>query len=54
MTNEEIIEEILYKAHEKGIRQQVLETSVKLMDVNKSIPFLTALEQAYRIEKKKI
>ena len=51
MTNEEFIEEILIKAHEKGIRKQVLEQSMKLMDIDSKLSFHDAISRAYKIEK---
>jgi len=51
MTNEEFIEEILIKAHEKGIRKQVLDKSMKLMDVDSTLSFYDAISRAYKIEK---
>jgi hypothetical protein len=54
MTNEELIEEILIKAHDKGIRKQVLEQSIRLMDIDPKLTFHDAVSRAYRIEKQNL
>ena len=51
MTNEELVEEILYKAHERGIRKEVLVRTNKIMDENPNINFYDAIPVAYKIEK---
>lgn len=54
MTNEELIEELLTIAHELGIRKKVLDTTLKLMDVNKNLHFYDAINKAFNIEKNKL
>lgn len=53
MTKEEFIEELLIKAHRKGFREEVLETSRKIRNEVPNIPFFDSIEEAYRIEKQK-
>lgn len=53
MTKEEFIEELLIKAHRKGFREDVLETSRKIRNEVPNIPFFDSIEEAYRMEKKK-
>jgi len=45
MTNEEIIEEILYEAYSLGIHSQVLELVVNLKDAESVDRFQKALQQ---------
>jgi len=54
MTNEELIEELLTFAHDLGIRRQVLDTTLKLMDVDKTLHFYDAITKAFNIEKNKL
>jgi hypothetical protein len=54
MTNEERVEEILIKSHNLGIRKEVINSAVALMDVDKTISFYDAIDKAYRIEKNKL
>jgi len=54
MTNEELIEELLTFAHELGIRKNVLDTTLKLMDVDKTLHFYDAINKAFNIEKNKL
>jgi len=54
MTNEELVEEILYKADRKGIRTQVILHALKLMDENKKLAFYDAVPLSYSIEKQKL
>ena len=54
MTNEELIEELLTFAHELGIRKQVLDTTLKLMDVDKTLHFYDAINKAFNFEKNKL
>lgn len=54
MTNEELIEELLTHAHDLGIRKKVLDTTLKLMDVDKKLHFYDAITRAYNIEKNKL
>lgn len=54
MTNEELIEELLTFAHDLGIRRQVLDTTLKLMDVDKTLHFYDAISKAFNIEKNKL
>ncbi len=51
MTNEELVEEIFYKAHQKGIRTEVLLRVSKVMDENPKTNFYDAVHIAYKIEK---
>ena len=53
MTNEELIEEILIKAHDKGIRTDVIQGAIKLMDTNTNLAFCDAIQTSYSIEKRK-
>lgn len=48
MTNEEIVEEILTEASELKIRQEVLELSKKLRDMNPKMPLLESIELAFK------
>jgi hypothetical protein len=54
MTNEELVEEILYKADKKGIRTEVLLHAVKMMDENKNLTFYEAIPLSYSLEKQKL
>lgn len=54
MTNEELIEELLTFAHDMGIRRKVLDTTIKLMDVDKNLHFYDAISKAFSIEKNKL
>lgn len=54
MTNEELIEEFLIKAHNLGIRSEVINGAVSLMDIDKKLSFCDAIEKSYRVEKNKL
>lgn len=54
MTNEERTEEILIKSHALGIRKEVINTAVALMDVDKQLSFYDAIDKSYSIEKNKL
>ena len=54
MTNEERVEEILIKSHNLGIRKDVINTAIYLMDADKSLSFYDAIDKSYRIEKNKL
>ncbi|MFN7584001.1 MAG: hypothetical protein ACK5P0_01440 [bacterium] len=54
MTNEELIEELLTFAHELGIRKKDLDTTLKLMYVDKTLHFYDAINKAFNIEKNKL
>jgi hypothetical protein len=47
MSNEEIIEEILYESYELKIRDQVLDLSKKLRDLNPKMTLLESLELSF-------
>jgi len=47
MSNEEIIEEILYESYELKIREQVLELSKKLRDSNPRMTLLESIELSF-------
>lgn len=47
MSNEEIIEEILYESYELKIREQVLELSKKLRDLNPKMTLLESIELSF-------
>jgi hypothetical protein len=47
MSNEEIIEEILYESYELKIRDQVLDLSKKLRDFNPKMTLLESLELSF-------
>jgi hypothetical protein len=46
MTNEEIIDEILHEAAEIKVREQVLDFSKKLREINPKMTLLESLELA--------
>jgi hypothetical protein len=46
MSNEEIIDEILHEASELKIREQVLDLSKKLRDLNPRMSLLESIEQS--------
>ncbi len=48
MTNEEIINEILHEASELKIREQVIDLSRKLKDLNPRMTLLESIELAFR------
>ena len=48
MSTEEIIVEILHNAHAKGIRLQVLEKVLSLMNANANLSRVDAYEMAYQ------
>lgn len=52
MTNEEIIDEILHEAAQQKIREEVLDFSKKLRDVNPKMTLLESLELAFNHLKK--
>lgn len=54
MTNEELVEEIMYKAHKKGIREKVLMHASKMMDDDKNLTLYEAIPLSYLIEKQKL
>jgi hypothetical protein len=47
MTNEEIIQEILYEANEHGLMREVITEARKIMDENPKIDKVVAYEQAF-------
>lgn len=47
MTNEEIVEEILYEADKKEVRSDVIREARKIMDENPKIERVSAYEQAF-------
>ena len=47
MTNEEIIQEILYEANEHGLMREVITEAGKIMDENPKIDRVLAYEQAF-------
>jgi hypothetical protein len=47
MTNEEIIDEILHEASELKIREQVLDLSKKLRDLNPRMTLLESIELSF-------
>jgi hypothetical protein len=47
MNNEEIIEEILHEASDLKIREQVLELSKKLRDLNPRMTLLESIENSF-------
>ncbi len=47
MTNEEIIEEILYEASELKIREQVLDLSKKIRESNPKMTLLESIELSF-------
>jgi len=47
MTNEEIIDELLYEAEELKLREYVLETSSKIMDSNPQMDRYEAMRLAF-------
>ncbi len=48
MTNEEIIEEILYEASELKIREQVLDLSKKIRESNPKMTLLESIELSFQ------
>jgi hypothetical protein len=48
MTNEEIIDEILHEAAELKVREQVLELSRKLKELNPRMTLLESIELAFK------
>lgn len=52
MTNEEIVEEILYEASEQGIRIEVISKASELMTEKPKIERVVAYEQAFNELKK--
>jgi uncharacterized protein YeeX (DUF496 family) len=48
MTNEEIIDEILYEASELKIREEVLDLSKKLRDSNPRMSLLESIELSFK------
>lgn len=48
MTNEEIIEEILYEAADLKIREQVLELSKKIRESNPKMTLLESIELSFQ------
>ena len=47
MSNEEIIDEILYEASQLKIREQVLDLSKKLRDLNPRMTLLESIEVSF-------
>ena len=47
MTNEEIIQEILYEANEHGLMREIITEARKIMDENPKIDRVVAYEQAF-------
>ena len=47
MTNEEIIQEILYEANEYGLMREIITEARKIMDENPKIDRVVAYEQAF-------
>jgi hypothetical protein len=47
MNSEEIIDEILHEASELKIREEVLDLSKKLRDLNPKMSLLESLEQSF-------
>jgi hypothetical protein len=47
MSNEEIIEEILHEASELKIREQVLDLSKKLRDMNPKMTLVESIELSF-------
>lgn len=54
MTNEEIVEEILYEANEVGVMKEVISQASKIMTENPKIERVVAYEQAFNELKKKL
>ena len=52
MTNEEIVEEILYEANEVGVMKEVISYASKIMSENPKIERVFAYEQAFNELKK--
>lgn len=48
MTNEQLIEEILFEADAHGLRQEVMDTARQLREEDKSIDAVTSYELAFR------
>jgi hypothetical protein len=48
MSNEEIINEILHEASELKIREQVLDLSKKLRDLNPKMTLLESIELSFK------
>ena len=48
MTNEEIIDEILHEAAELKVREQVLDLSRKLKELNPRMSLLESIELAFK------
>jgi hypothetical protein len=48
MTNEEIIDEILHEAAELKVREQVLDLSRKLKELNPRMTLLESIELAFK------
>jgi hypothetical protein len=48
MTNEEIIDEILHEAAELKVREQVLDLSRKLKELNPKMSLLESIELAFQ------
>jgi len=48
MSNEEIIEEILHEASELKIREQVLDLSKKIRDLNPKMTLLQSIELSFQ------
>ena len=47
MTNEEIVEEILYEANEVGVMKEVISNASRIMGENPKIERVVAYEQAF-------
>ena len=47
MTNEQLIEEILFEADAYGLRQEVMDTARQLREEDKSIDAVTSYEIAF-------
>ena len=48
MTNEELIQEILYEAHEHGLMSNVLEVAKNIIDNDPKIDRVLAYEKAFQ------
>lgn len=48
MTNEELIEEILFEASAFGLRQEVIDTARQIREEDPSIDSVTSYELAFR------
>jgi len=47
MTNEEFTEEVLFKSHSLGIKNQVFKLASKLKEENSKLDFHNSIQQAF-------